>query len=468
MRLYFYGFIMLIKKFILRQSTGNCIRWFVEKMGIVYIKLAQILAMQTYGNLFTEQDRVELSSICDNCNPIAYSKIVRIIESEYQCKISDMFQKVYEKPIGSASISQVHKAILKNGKEVAIKVKRTDITARLEKDIRQIRRIIHRFGKYAKFKNYLGSDVALSLYLDWIREEIDFVHEKNNIIKYHEFAKSVNGKMEETVSIKVPYVYKKMCTNNIIVMEFISSKTLNKMELNDTNKKIIGKAINDYIQLSFWALFHGEVLTFHGDPHSGNLYIDKEGNIGFLDMGLVFSFTKEESEFIKKLFFNAYNNNYEKLTSLLLEKSTCPGINREELKEGINQCCKDFRKIPVTTFFVNMVNLFTTYNVDPPHVLYKMVKTFIALNGINQFTGNNSNTEEVLLKQIVKYYVSRTMNDIDDIMKSGIKILPNFIKNTFQKGIAASISEEIMNLNKLNKKIGEAVENFNETLEYLK
>lgn len=468
MRLYFYGFIMLIKKFVFRQSTGKVIKWFVTKMGIVYIKLAQILAMQNYGTLFTEKDRIELSSICDNCNPIPYSKIVRIIESEYQCKISDMFQKVYEEPIGSASISQVHRAVLKNGKEVAIKVKRKDITARLEKDIKQIRRIIYRFGKYTKFKNYLASDVALSMYLDWIREEIDFIHEKNNIIKYHEFAKSVNGKIEGTISIKVPYVYKKMCTSNIIVMEFISSKTLNKMELNDRNKKVVGKAINDYIQLSFWALFHGETITFHGDPHSGNIYIDKEGNIGFLDMGLIFSFTEDEAEFIKKIFFNAYNNNYEKLTSLLLEGSTCQEVNRENLKEGIRECCQDFKRIPVSSFFVNMVNLFTTYNVDPPHVVYKMIKTFIALNGINQFTSNDATTEEILLKQIIEYYINRTVSDIDDIMKSGIKILPSFIKNTFQKGIVASISEEIMNLNKLNKKIGEAVENFNETLEYLK
>lgn len=468
MRLYFYAFFMLIKKFILRQSTGNCIKWFVTKMGIVYIKLAQILAMQSYGNLFTEQDRIDLSSICDNCNPIPYSKIVHMIESEYQCKITDMFQKVYEEPIGSASISQVHKAVLKNGKVVAIKVKRTDITRRLEKDIKQIRRIIYRFGKYAKFRNYLASDVALSLYLDWIYEEIDFVHEKNNIIKYHEFAKSVNGKIEGAVDIKVPYVYKKLCTSNIIVMEFISSKTLNKMPLNDTNKKLVAKAINDYVQLSFWALFHGETLTFHGDPHSGNIYIDKEGNIGFLDMGLIFTLTKEESEFIKQLFFNAYNNNYEKLTELLLEGSNYQKVNIDSLKEGIRECCDNFKKIPVSAFFVSMVNLFTTHNIDPSHVVYKMVKTFIALNGINQFIGNDSNTEEVLVKQIIEYYVNRSLNDFEDIVKSGIKILPNFIKNTVQKGVAGGISEEIMNLNNLNKRIGKAIENFNEALEYLK
>ena len=63
MRLYFYGFIMLIERFILRRSTGQAVRHFAERMGVVYIKFAQILAMQNIGQLFTESDRAELAAI---------------------------------------------------------------------------------------------------------------------------------------------------------------------------------------------------------------------------------------------------------------------------------------------------------------------------------------------------------------------------------------------------------------------
>lgn len=468
MRLYFYGFVMLIKKFIFRQNTGKVIKWFAMKMGVIYIKLAQILAMQNYGNLFTEEDRLELSSICDNCNPIPYQDIVRVIEKEYQCKIEDKFKKIYEEPVGSASISQVHKAILKNGKVVAIKVKRRDITDRLEKDIKQIKKIIHRFGKYAQFRNFLGSDVALSMYLDWIYEEIDFKHEKANIIKYSKFAKTVNGKVEGTCQIKVPYVYTNLCTDNIIVMEFISSKTINQLPLNETNKKKINQALNDYLQLSFWALFHGETVTFHGDPHGGNIFIDKDNNVGFLDMGLIFSFSKEESEFIKKLFFNAYHNNYQKLTRILLEDANSNDVNIELLQQGINECCSRFKEVPVTYFFVDMINLFMKYNIAPHRVLFKMAKAFVALNGINSFSNNLMNTQELLLKQIIEYYTNRTINDFEDIMKTGIHILPNFLKNTFQKGITSGIAEEVVYLGNLNKKIVKAIDNFNEILEYMK
>lgn len=468
MRLYFYGFIMLFKKFVLRQNTGKVIKCFAQKMGVIYIKLAQILAMQNYGNLFTEEDRLELASICDGCNPIRYEEIIKIIEKGYKCKVNQKFKRIYEEPVGSASISQVHKAVLKNGKVVAIKIKRKDITNRLEKDIKQMKKIIHRFGKYAQFKNYLGSDTALSMYLDWIYEEIDFVHEKNNIIKYSKFAKSVNGKIKDAHTIKVPYVYTKLCTENIIVMDFISCKTINSLELNSANKKKINVALNDYLQLSFWALFHNQEVVFHGDPHGGNIYIDKDNNIGFLDMGLIFSFSKEESEFIKKLFFSAYSNHYEKLTKLLLENSNSSNVDIEGLKQGIHECCSNFKKVPVTYFFVDMINLFTKHNIEPPHILFKMAKAFVALNGISNFSNNHMNTEELLIKQIIEYYISRTMNDFEEIIKTGVVMIPTFLKNTMQKGLTTSITEEIISLGNLNKKVIKAIENFNETLEYLK
>lgn len=105
MRLYFYGLVMVIKKFILRKNTGECIRSFVEKMGVVYIKFAQMLAMQNVGNLFIEEDRVKLSKICDHINPISFKKIRKQIEKEYGCKIENKFKKVFEEPVGSASIS---------------------------------------------------------------------------------------------------------------------------------------------------------------------------------------------------------------------------------------------------------------------------------------------------------------------------------------------------------------------------
>ena len=164
MQLYWQGFLMLMKKFLLRQNTGKVICDFAEKMGVVYIKVAQILAMQNVGELFTEEDRQKLSQICDHCNPISFDKIEQIIKSEYGEDYREKFLRIDKTPLGSASISQVHHAVLKDGTEVVLKIKRQDVTRRIEKDAQQIRRFIHRFGWLVNFKNLFGSDQALESY----------------------------------------------------------------------------------------------------------------------------------------------------------------------------------------------------------------------------------------------------------------------------------------------------------------
>lgn len=246
---------LLFNKFVLRKNNGIAIKEFSEKMGVVYIKLAQMLATQNFGNLFTEKDRKMLSSICDNCNPISYDEIEEVLKQEYGTNLENIFSFIEHEPVGSASVSQVHRAILKTGEEVAIKIKRKDITRTIDEDIKRIRKIVHKFGKFVNFSNFTGGDHALDLYLEWIEQETDFVHEKENIKVYQNFADSVNGKVKDTKKIKVPKLYEDYSTDNIIVMEFVKGQTVNKLELTNENKTKINAALNSYIRSSFWQCF---------------------------------------------------------------------------------------------------------------------------------------------------------------------------------------------------------------------
>ena len=466
MKLYFYGFLMLIKRFIFRQNTGEVVYWFAKKMGTVYIKLAQILAMQNIGNLFTEKDRIKLSAICDECNPIRFEKIKKMIEKEYGCPIEKKFKKIYPEPIGSASISQVHKAILNNGTIVAIKIKRQDVTKKIEKDVKQISKFIRRFGRFAHFQNFLASDNALLLYLDWIKEETDFSNEMENIIKYSRYAKSVNGKVDDTVNIVIPKVHRNLCTDNILVMDFVFSKTINQLTLTSANKKRVAKCLDDYLHLSFYALFNGNTVFFHGDPHGGNIFIDPQGNVGFLDMGLLFELDKEEVAFVKKLFFYAYNEKYKKLYDLLLSNSVYTAYDEIALEEDLKKMTQRFKTMPVTNFFVGMIGIFTHYNVEPPDVLFKLAKAFMALYGINSFVGNKKSAEELLTSQIIEYYVGRTLNDFKELTTQARVLIPDLLQTIEEKGLVKGITKEILAIQELTKKVNEAKENWEEVIDY--
>ncbi len=463
MRLYFYGTIMLLKRFLGRKSTGQAICWFASKMGVVYIKMAQILAMQSYGTIFTEADRLALSEICDACNPISYKKIEARLRQELGDKFDTEIASIDPEPLGSASISQVHRAVLKNGEAVAIKVKRDDVTRKIDRDVKQIRRLVHRFGRFAGLRNMLGGDQALDLWAQYIYQEIDFIHERQNLERYQAFAESVNDKVKDMVKIKTPRVYPELCTKNIIVMEFISAPTINQMELNQASKHLISHALNSYISLSFYALLNDLPLVFHGDPHGGNIYIDEAGNIGFLDMGLIFEFTPEEAAMIKEMFFLGYTGKSDRLVDLLIKMSKHTAYDHDRFETEIRAKVEMFQTIPVTQFFIEMITVFTKYNMSPPIILFKAAKAFLALFGINNFIENHTSTRELLSKQIIDAYARHMHDDWQKLVHSGLRLVPNCLRAGLRGGVPA----QAQYLSDFNREVIHNLENLNETLDLL-
>ena len=467
MKLYAQLIKLLFKKFILRKNNGIVIKDFSEEMGVVYIKLAQILATQNFGNLFTEEDRKMLSSICDDCNPISYDEIEEILKLEYGTDLNNIFSFIDKTPVGSASVSQVHRAILKTGEEVAIKVRRKDITKTIDKDIKRIRNIIHRFGKIVNFSNFTGGDHALDLYLDWIKQETDFEHEKENIKTYQNFANNVNGKVSGTKLIKVPKLYEKYCTDNIIVMEFIKTKTVNKIELTEENKDKITTALNSYIRSSFWAMFNDKPIVFHGDPHSGNICIDENGDICFLDMGLLCVLSDEDATLCRKFFLTAYSGNYEKLYDMLVIYGDMSEEKKASFKNDCRRYCAEIKQKDVTYYFMDMVNICLNYEFVPPNFLFNMAKAFVCLNGISNFSGNKCTCIELLQEQTIEFMVKRSLKDCKEIVIDSLNIAPKALENTLQYGLVNTIAK-VSTSSELRKDVRSSLENLREMLDLVK
>lgn len=410
---------LLINKFIKHKSNGKVIYEFCNSMGIAYIKLAQILAMQNIGDIFTESDRQDLLHICDDCKQISYKDIKRVLLEEYGSDYKKHFRIIKKTPIGSASISQVHLVTLYNGDKAVIKIKRKDITETIDKDIRFILFCSKYFGKLFGFNNYIGSKQALSFYERWLREETDFKHEIDNIEKYTNFANSVNNKVKNCVNIKVPKLYKELCTENIIVMEYIPYKTIN----NNTDKYKIINGINSYIQLSFYALLNDKKVVWHGDPHGGNIYIDDNNNIGFLDYGLVFELSKKDSKLTKELFFTVYLGKSEHLINILRPYFKDDKQQFENFKQDVESYCIQLKNRPLTAYFMDLVLICFKYNINPPDYLYGMAKAFACLGGIDTIYNNDKTGKELLDKQITEYIIKNTLNKGKQLVKSELQIL---------------------------------------------
>lgn len=363
MKLYIQIIKLLFNKFILRKNNGTVIKEFASKMGIVYIKLAQMLATQNFGN-------------------------------------------------------------------------------------------------------YTGGDYALDLYLKWIEQETDFIHEKENIKLYQNFADSVNDKVKDTKLIKVPKLYEEYCTDNVIVMEFIKTKTINKLELTEENKGKIVTALNSYIKSSFWALFNDKQIVFHGDPHSGNICIDDEGNICFLDMGLLCALNDNDAKLCRTFFLTAYAGNYEKLYNMLVAYGDMSEEKKMAFKEDCKNYCEEIREKEVTYYFIDMVNVCLKYEFIPPDFLFSMAKAFVCLNGISNFSNNKWSARDLLQEQTVEYLLKRSLNDCKEIMFDTLKIPPKVIESILANGIISTVAKGT-NCDEF-KNVRKSLENLKEMLDLIK
>lgn len=464
MRLYWYAWLMIMKKLLLRRNTGQVICEFAQKMGVVYIKLAQILAMQNIGSLFSEKDRQFLANLCDRCNPISFQQIQKILQDEYGADYMKYFSSIDEKPLGSASISQVHRAVLSDGTVIALKIKRQDLTHKIQRDIQQIRRLINRFGRLAHFRNFIGSDKALGYYLEWIYQETNFKNEQRNILRYQEFAANVNGKIKTSAKIVVPHLFEEYCTENIIAMEFIAAPTISQLSLTPHNKVRITQAQDSYITLSFYALLHGGLMIFHGDAHGGNIYLDENDNIGFLDMGLIFELNEEEIVLARTLLLTAYAGNTEKLVDVLLKHSTFKEVDRVQLVSAMRKVNVKMREISIEQFFVEMVGIFTQYDVAPPKFLFKMVKSFMALFGLHTITDNHSSTRDLLAEQVAAFCINRGLEDARRIASMGLGLVSNSVSRSLQDGLKQGLVYQLDGLSNLCAQCQQAFEHHQELL----
>ncbi len=467
MKLYIELIKLIFRKFILRWNNGQAIKEFAENMGITYIKLAQILATQNIGNIFTEDDRKSLSKICDTCKPIDFDEIRNILKVEYGNNLTSNFKYIYTNPIGSGSVSQVHKGILKDGTKVAIKIKRKDISNQVENDIKRLKIIIKRYGKIFHFRNFKGAFIALDLYLDWIYQEIDFNNEMKNMEIYSNYVNSVNDKIKGVKKLKVPKLYKEFCTDNVIVMEYIDYSTINKMKLTDRNKTKIVNAINSYIKLNFWAMFNDKQIIFHGDPHSANLAIDNDDNLYFLDMGLIFILTNDEANLCRDFFITIYTKDYEKLFKMLIIYSNLDHKSKNKFKQDCKKYITSIENKNITHYFIDIIGICLKYEFTPPTFFFNMAKSFICIYGISNFSNNDISVVNLLSDQTLEFMIKRNINNNKKIIITIINNLLNIIDNTKDLDIISILVSQLTNV-ELTNILNQSITDFNTLFNVLK
>lgn len=269
--------------------TPTKLRLLLEDLGPTFVKLGQIMSKR--NELLPKAYCKELEKLCSESNVLAYEVISSIIEHELGKPIDEVFSSFDTKPIGSASIGQVHKATLKNGKKVVVKIQRPNIDTIMRQDIMLFRTIL----KPLKLAPGLGG-VDLYKLLDdlWkiTQQELNFFVEATNTIKFRNTMAHYKG-------VTCPKVFDEYTTQKVLTLEFIDGFSISDaVDKPEIDKKDLGNRLAQN--------FISQVLNeefFHADPHQGNIFIrmkDDKPEIVWLDFGMVHHVPRSEQTALKK------------------------------------------------------------------------------------------------------------------------------------------------------------------------
>ena len=265
----------VLKKYKLTHGlTPEKFRLILQELGPTYIKLGQIMSL--HSDILPKEYCEELMKLCSDVKPMPFEQVEAVIDASFGYSWKDVFASIDKKPLGAASIAQVHRATLKTGEQVVVKVQRKGIHEVMSKDMA----LLHKAVKLVppiSIKGIVDFDMVLDEMWAVAQEEMNFLLEASNI---EEFA----GNNRDVAFVATPKLYRKYTTSHVLVMEYIKGFNIDDKEgllkdgydLEEIGSKLIDNYIRQVIEDGF----------FHADPHPGNVKI-RDGKIVWIDMGMM-------------------------------------------------------------------------------------------------------------------------------------------------------------------------------------
>jgi ubiquinone biosynthesis protein len=283
----------IIKGDIARELDSTApyrIRSALEDLGTTFIKLGQVLS--TRPDLVGKDVADELAKLQDDVPPVPYDSIKRVIETEFNSSLDDLFEDFDDEPLASASIAQVHRARLKDGTEVAVKVQKENITDLIIKDISIMRYLAEQADNRIENLKYYNLPSIVDEFERTINKELDFAQEARNIERFRTV-------FEGDKQVCAPEVYREVSSKKVLTMEFIEGTKISEILDSDIsiNRKTVAKIGTEcYFKQIF---MHG---FFHADPHPGNIFVLPGNRLCFVDFGMTGHLEKEFRDDLAELF----------------------------------------------------------------------------------------------------------------------------------------------------------------------
>jgi ubiquinone biosynthesis protein len=359
------------------MSVGQRIRQVIEELGPTYVKIGQIAS--TRADVIPEDILHELEKLQDDVPSFPFPQVRHIIEEELGSPLEEVFSSFDEEAIAAASIGQVHRAQLRTGEAVAVKVQRPRIEAMIETDLEILLDLAtlaeHRMERMERLQlRDVVEEFAKSL-----RNELDYAIEGRN-------AEKIAKQFKNDPKIHIPAIYWEYTTRTVLTMEYVEGLKLNQFETLE-RKGYDRKAIAEQL---VQALFHQMLIEgfFHADPHPGNIFLLRDGVISFIDFGMVGRLTLDMKNNFASLVIAMMRQNTESMMKAILRIGIIPDdVNMSLLNNDVDELREKYVDVPMSRISLGeaISDLFVVafrHQIRIPSDFTMVAKALLILEGI--------------------------------------------------------------------------------------
>lgn len=384
--LYQWGFLSFPGKLLLKKEPGvdqlslaGRMRMALAELGPTFIKFGQILS--TRQDLLPLDYIHELEKLQDEVPAFPFALVRELIEQELKHPLEELFTSFDHEPLAAASIGQVHRAVLAGGRQVVVKVQRPNIEKEIETDLEILYEAARLIEKRLAWAETYGFTGLVKEFERIIHEEMNYYTEGRNA---DIFKRNFSGNPD----VLIPIVYWEYCTRKVLTMEYISGIKLSKfqeIERPGLNRTELALKLADIIFKQI--LIDG---FFHGDPHPGNIAVQPEGKIVFMDFGMVGHLNEESKNIVGDLMMALVSKDAERVMKATLALGVVPkNVDKRVLRLDIELLQKKYYTVPLDQIGLreaisDIMDVVYKHHIHLLPEFSLLVKALLTLEGIAQ------------------------------------------------------------------------------------
>lgn len=371
---------------------------FLEDLGPTYVKIGQLASNR--ADLLPAAYCEAFANLRSNVDPLDFTTVISCIEKDYGHPWNTVFTSIEEKPLGSASIAQVHKAVLHDGTVVAVKVRRPGIKEEMAEDLTLMRHFLTlaEAGTIGH-EELLGTLDGLLTELErTTANELDFTVELNNLVRFHQ-------ELADSEGVTCPCPYPEYSSEAILVMEYVSGPEINDhatliAQGNDLDE-LANRLAQNYIMQVIDAGF------FHADPHEGNIIV-RDHEIVWIDLGMTGSLNSSQRALVNQAFAAIGAKDPYELKEAALGLTTIKGpVDQgrllQQMEELLNSYASaDLEDINIGEAFMDVIEILRSQNLAINPSFTMLARGFMTVEGVVADLSPTTNIITIISEHIQK------------------------------------------------------------------